>query len=266
MPNWTRNIMKLHLSTGLLLAAMAPAALAFQPLVTDDTGTQGTGGNQLEFSVNEDRAVTAGETVRTSTLPVGYTRGLTDTIDVFIGANHTRVRSPAPGADVSGSGNPSLGAKWRFYENEQSKTSLALKPEIALPVSAGKEAQGLGTGRTSYGLTLIVTQEVSFGAVHANLFSGRDRFRDSAGPDASITRASIAPVWDVADKWKLALDVGLETASAGGERTRSSFAEIGAIYSPSKDLDFAFGLIRATDNADPSTKTTSATLGVTWRF
>jgi hypothetical protein len=31
--------------------ALSPTlALAFQPLVTDDTGTQGAGGNQLEFS------------------------------------------------------------------------------------------------------------------------------------------------------------------------------------------------------------------------
>ncbi len=195
-----------------------------------------------------------------------YTRGLTDTLDVFIGANHTRIRSGVPGIDASGIGNPSFGAKWRFYENEESKTSFGIKPEIVLPVSSGKENEGLGTGKTSYGLTLILTQEISFGAVHANLFSGRDRFRDSRSPDASIMRASIAPVWDVAEGWQLALDIGAETEKAGGDNTRTRFAEIGAIYSPNKDLDFALGIIRATDDAQPGTGTTSATLGVTWRF
>jgi hypothetical protein len=265
--NQNREMTKriLPVSIGLLLAAAAPFAFAFQPLITDDTGTQGTGGNQIEISVNEDREDSAGVTTKVRTLPVVYTRGLTDALDVFIGANH--ISASAPGFDVSGSGNPSFGAKWRFYDNEESKTSIGLKPEIILPVSSSKENDGLGVGRTSYGLTLILTQEVSFGAVHANLFSGRERFRDPAViPDASITRASIAPVWDVAEGWALALDVGAETVKAGGVDTRSSFAEIGAIYSPSDDLDFALGLIRATDDAQPSTETTSATVGVTWRF
>lgn len=270
MPNQTRDIMRRAfsiISVGLLFAAATPAAFAFQPLITDDTGTQGAGGNQLEFSINEDREHSAGQTTRTTTLPATYTRGLTDAIDVFIAVNHTSIRPPAPGPDTSGSGNTSLGAKWRFYENEESKTSLGIKPEIALPVSDDKENKGLGMGRTSYGLTLVLTQEVSFGAVHANLFVGRDRFRDTTtNPDASITRASIAPVWSVAEGWNLALDIGTETGRAGGISTQSSFAEIGAIYSPSKDLDFALGLIRTNDDAQPNTGTTSATLGVTWRF
>lgn len=267
MLNPNRKMMKQMLtsSIGLLLAIAASPAFAFQPLITDDTGTQGAGGNQIEISVNNDRESSAGVTARIRTLPVVYTRGLTDALDIFIGANHTSVS--APGFDASGSGNPSFGVKWRFYENEESKTSFGFKPEIVLPVSSGKENDGLGVGRTSYGLTLILSQEVSFGAVHANLFSGHDQFRDpTLNHDASVMRVSVAPVWDVAEGWALALDVGAETEKAGGANTRSGFAEIGAIYSPSKDLDFALGLIRATDDAQPSTETTSATLGVTWRF
>lgn len=251
----------------LLLTAAAPAAFALQPLITDDTGTQGAGGNQLEFSFNKDWARSAGENTQTRTLPAVYTRGLIDTLDVFISANHTRIYSPTPGSDASGSGNASLGAKWRFYENTENKISLGIKPEITLPVSAGKESEGLGTGRTSYGLTLILTNETSFGGIHTNLFIGRDRFRDPAtNPDASIMRASIAPVWDVAEKWKLALDIGTETSKANGDSTQSNFAEIGAIYLPREDLEFALGLIRTVDDAQPVTGTSSATLGVTWRF
>jgi len=268
MPHRSRDTLKrtCFVSFGLLLAAAAPSALAFQPLITDDTGTQGAGGNQLEFSVNRDRARSEGESVRVTSLPVVYTRGITDSIDAFVGANYTRIRSSIPELDASGGGNPSFGVKWRFYENEESKTSLGIKPEIVLPVSSGRENEGLGTGKTSYGLTLILTQETGFGAVHANLFAGRDRFRDTVGSDATITRASIAPVWDVAEGWKLALDIGIESERADGDSTRTDFAEIGAIYSPSDNLEFAFGLIRANDDAEPGTGTTSATAGVTWRF
>lgn len=257
------------LLTGLLLATSSPA-WAFQPLVTDDTGTQGQDGNQLEFSVDGDREESAGDTNKTRTLPLTYTRGLSDTLDVFVSANHTRLTSTVPGSDASGPGNPSLGFKWRFYENEASRISFAVKPELLLPVSADKEAAGLGTGRTSYALTLILTRETGFGAVHANLAAGSNRYRDtlaSPDPDTSTLRASIAPAWDINERWKLAVDVGTEwERETAGHRSRSSYAELGAIYSPSKDLDLAFGILRRSADETPGSSVYSLTAGITWRF
>lgn len=255
----------------LTLSGFSLPAYAFQPLITDDTGTQGSAGNQLEFSLNQDRAKTAGETVRVQTLPLFYTRGLTETLDVFAGLGYTRIRSSIPGANASGAGNPSFGVKWRFYENEESKTSFAVKPEVLLPASAGREDAGLGTGKTSGNLTLILTQDVPFGAIHLNAGVGRDRYRDtSINPDTTTTRVSIAPVWDVGDQWKLALDMGTESARHSGfsaaSRIRSNFVELAAVYSPSKDIDFALGLLRSSDNASPRTTTHVATAGTTWRF
>lgn len=249
------------------IAAFSPPASAFQPLITDDTGTQGSGGNQLEFSLNEDRAEVAGNIEHAHTLPVVYTRGLTETLDVFAGLSHIRIRTGSPAGNASGSGNPSFGVKWRFYENGENRTSIALKPEILLPVDAGGEDAGLGSGRTSGSLTLILTQEVPFGAIHINAGLGRERYRDSLnGPDTTTARASIAPVWDLSAQWKLALDLGTESARAAGVSMRSNFAELGAIYLPSKDLDFALGILRTSDNDSPGTKTHTATAGVTWRF
>jgi hypothetical protein len=260
---------KYHSAPKILLPflGLALPALAFQPLITDDTGTQGQGGNQLEISFSQDRANKAGETVRTQSWPVVYTRGLSETLDVFAGFSYARIRSGATGSEAGGGGNPSFGAKWRFYENEESKTSFALKPEIMYPVSAGRESAGLGRGKTSANLSLIVTQELAFGAIHLNLGAGRNRYRDILNnPDSTTTRASIAPVWDVAEQWKLALDLGTESARAGGIRTRTNFSELGAIYSPGKDLDFALGIVRSSGNDDPRTTTHSASAGLTWRF
>jgi hypothetical protein len=249
----------------LCLAAHALPGLAFQPLLTDDTGTQGTGANQLEFSFSEERAKTAGDLVRVQTLPLVYTRGVSETIDLFAGIGYSRIRSSSPGG--SGYGNPSLGAKWRFYENEESKISIALKPEVIFPVSAGREDTGLGTGKTSGNLTFIVSQEVPFGAVHFNAGVGRDRYRDTlANPDATTWRASLAPVWEVSEEWKLALDLGSESARAAGRSTQANYAELGAIYSPDKDLDLALGCVRRADNASPHTTTSTVTAGLTWRF
>jgi hypothetical protein len=41
---------------------------------------------------------------------------------------------------------------------------------------------------------------------------------------------------------------------------------IGAVFSPGKDLDFALGVLRNNDTATPQTSTTTATMGLTWRF
>jgi len=76
---------------------------------------------------------------------------------------------PAPGATERGWGNPVLGAKWRFYDNESSKLSFAFRPEIQFPVSDNREARGLGTARVSYGAGLLMRQETGFGALLANL-------------------------------------------------------------------------------------------------
>ena len=248
-----------------LLALATGAAHALQPLITDDTGTQGSGGNQLELSVARERATAGGESEHTQTVPVVYTRGVADALDVYLGVAQQRIRSG--GATVSGMNNPVLGAKWRFFENEESGTSLALKPEVLLPVSSARERDGLGAGKTSGNLTFILSQDVPFGAVHFNAGLGRERFKDSvATPDASIWRASLAPVWNVSEQWKLALDSGVESVKAGGARVRTTFVELGAIYSPHKDLDLALGVIRSRDNDTPKTRADSVSAGVTWRF
>ena len=251
----------------LTLAGFSGPAPAVQPLVTDDTGTQSSGGNQLEFALNEVRASVNGGIERLRTLPIVYTRGLTETLDVLAGLSHARIRSNAPGGGASGGGHPSFGAKWRFYENEKSKTGFAFKPEVLLPVSAGGEVAGLGAGKTSGKLTLILTQEVAFGAIHVNAGVGRDRYRDTSNKsDTTTTRTSIATVWNLTDHWKLALGLGTQSAHAGSARVRSNFAELGAIYSPREDVDFALGILRSSDNDSPRTTTHAATAGITWRF
>ena len=250
----------------LVLAGSCAPAWASQPLITDDTGTQGSGGNQLEFALSHDHTEVGGMVEHLRTLPITYTRGLSDTLDISAGISHAWIHS-STGGDSGGNGNPSLGAKWRVYDDTQAGTSFAVKPEILFPVSSGRESAGLGTGRTSGGLTLILTQELPFGAVHFNAGVARERYRNAAdNPDTTIVRASLAPVWDLAQKWKLALDVGTETAHAAGTSVRSNFVEIGAIWSPNNDLDFALGLVHTTDNNFPGATTRTAMAGLTWRY
>jgi hypothetical protein len=253
-------------AAGLCAGLIAPSAGAFQPLITDDTGTQGAGGNQLEAAYNHTEDKAPGVKDRTRELGLTYTRGVTDALDLYLGLSHLRV-APQDAPAESGLGNVAFGAKWRFYENEAAKLSIALKPEVLAPVSKAREARGLGTAEFSYGASLLVTQETGFGAVHANLAVDRVRYDDpglNAAERRTLLRASIAPVWDVTEHWKLALDVGVMTNPDREARSTMGYVEIGTIYSPSKSLDLALGIVRNVRDGDA--RTTLVTAGVTVRF
>jgi hypothetical protein len=250
-----------------LLALLPVAAWAFQPLVTDDTGTQGAAGNQIEAAYNRSSDKAPGSRVITHEAPLVYTRGVTDALDVYVGIARQRIVPDAPALSEQGWGNTAVGAKWRFYDNDASKLSFALKPEIRFPVSESREARGLGTARTSYGLGLLLTQETGFGAVHANLVAERVNHADAALNAAerrTLYRLSLAPVWDVSESWKLAIDTGITTNPDRAARARMAYVELGAIYSPDKNLDLALGVMR--NVMDNDADSWLATLGLTWRF
>jgi hypothetical protein len=249
------------------IVLLPAAAAAFQPLVTDDTGTQGTGGNQVEASYNRTVSKAPGTRDLTHEVPLVFTRGITDALDLYVGLGYQRIVPVAPATVERGWGNPAVGAKWRFYENEASKLSFALKPEIQFPVSKTREARGLGAARASYGTGLLMTQETSFGAVHANAVIERVNYSDDALNSAerrTLYRLSVAPVWDVAQGWKLALDAGVMTNPDRVAKARMGYVEFGAIYSPSEDLEFALGVVR--EVMDGEARTAQATVGLTWRF
>lgn len=241
----------------ILAAALSTLPLqahAFHPLITDDTGTQGAGGNQFELAYDHVRS--DGETARA--LGLTYTRGVADSVDAFVGAAY-QTSSP------SGWGNVGVGVKWRFYENEANKLSLALKPEILLPVSRADEADGLGNGEVSYGVTFIASQETSFGELHFNAELARSNFADDAIDDRKgFWRVSVAPVWAVAEGWKLALDLGLQANGDRSEDATMGFVELGVVYTPNDTMDLSFGVIR--DLMDGAAETTTATAQVTLHF
>ena len=259
--------MKLPVSLFGCVVLLPAVASAFQPLVTDDTGTQGAGGNQLEAAYNRTVDKAPDAKVVTHEVPLFFTRGVTDAIDLYAGVGHQRIVPAAPATVERGWGNPAVGIKWRFYENEAAKLSFALKPEIQFPVSKSKEARGLGTARASYSVNLVMTQETGFGAVHANLVTERVRYDDDAlnlAERRTLYRLSAAPVWDVAEGWKLAFDAGIMTNPDRTAKAYMGYVELGAIYSPSKDIDLAIGILRNVRDGDAST--TLATVGFTWRF
>ena len=250
----------------LSIALLSGSVYAYQPLVTDDTGTQGAGGNQVELAYNRTRDKAPGFRETSDEVGFVYTRGVTDELDLYVGIGHFRI-SPEDAPSERGFGNVAVGAKWRFYENEASKLSVGVKPEVQLPISEHRESRGFGTAKVSYGTALLVTQETGFGAIHANLAVDRVRYHDdalNAAERRTLFRLSVAPVWDVTEGWKLALDAGVMTNPDRTARARMGYVEVGAIYSPSKNLDLAAGVVR--NIMDGAASTTLVTAGMTARF
>ena len=250
------------------LAMLLPLqAAALQPLVTDDTEIQGRGGNQLEVAFDYERVRAPAQHSTLRTLSAVYTHGLSDALDGYVGLAHRRIRSDAPAENGNGAGNPAVGLKWRLWESEPQRLSIALKPELHLGTTRAAERRGLGSGRTGYAATLIVTQELEFGAVHWNVSGTRVRYQIGANREAfrqQLYRVSVAPVVDVAGDWKVALDVGAITNPDRTRRARMGYAEVAAIWSPREDLELALGWIALLGDGEARSRTLSA--GVTWRF
>ncbi|MGE0560078.1 MAG: hypothetical protein AB7E73_16635 [Burkholderiales bacterium] len=248
------------------LCWLPAVAAAFQPLVTDDTGTQGAGGNQVEFGYTRNVEKEPGTRATTAALPFTYTRGLSDTVDLYAGSSYLRF-STTPGNAHNGSGNTLAGIKWRFYENAAGKLSLAFKPEIRFAVSGNSEDRGLGNGRTNAGAALLLTRETGFGAIHANLAVDSQRFAlpaNRAIHRPTLWRLSVAPVFDLDERWRIAFDTGLVTNPHRAEKPRMAYIEAGIIHAPHRNLDLAAGLIRDVDHQGH--RVYLLTAGVTWRF
>jgi hypothetical protein len=214
----------------LMLAGMQ-YAMAAHPLVTDDTGTQGAGNNQLE--INSDH-VTARNGESQNVGDVTYTRGLMDTVDVF-------ADQPLSVSAPRGIGDTSLGLKWRFLED--GNTSMAFKPSVSM--ANANEEKGFGSGRNNLTALLILSQNFGAWDFHYNLGLETNRFKS---PDMqsvnrrSLWQASAAATYAVTPTLKAVADIGVKRNADVGEKKNPAYALTGLIYSPTKLVDLDAGI------------------------
>lgn len=237
----TSNAARTVLAGWLSLAAVP--ACAILPLITDDTGTQRQNQttHQLEFSHDWLRNRAAGVTTRSGVPAITYTYGVGDPLDIYVGASYARVSVDDPAARVSGQGDTGLGIKWRLYEKDQ--LSFAVKPQITL--ATGDENKGLGTGRTSGAVALIMTHEAEPLTWLANVAYTRNNYRLAAASAANrpdLVRISAAALVKVHDKARWFADIGRTTNSDRASNTAPAYFLTGLIYSPNKDIDYDLGV------------------------
>jgi hypothetical protein len=250
-----KNVNARKFAALVLLEAIAKFAYAAHPLVTDDTGTQGTLNRQIEAST--DRAQRMDGKHRFGSLT--YTYGLRENLDLFINVP-LAFSSPAGLQDIA------FGAKWRLAE--ANAFSLAVKPDLLL--ATGDQSKGLGNGRTSLALTLIGSYDAAPWIFHGNAGFTFNRYKlqaDQSANRAIVWRTSTA-VWYLLDRhWKLVADAGIVRDPVKTSATAPGYILTGAIYSPATNIDLDAGLKFGIGCRDCATQVGHQVgVGLTWRF
>jgi hypothetical protein len=251
-------------STLVLLLCSAASARAAHPLITDDTGTQGSGGRQIEFQGDWLRtgrvAAPAGVPVeqqrKVNILTAVFSYGIIETLDVQFGLSRLDQHTTENGivtSDASGMADSTLEFKWRFHEADG--FSIALKPGMTLPT--GDEEKGLGTGRASWGMTLIVTRETGPWSFLGNIAYSRARFglpQQAAESNSDLWRVSGGATYALTDRARLVGELGVRSNESRNDPFpvdgNSQFGMVGMIYSLSKKIDLDAGYRRRLNRAE----------------
>jgi hypothetical protein len=166
--------------------------------------------------------------------------------------------------------------KWRFAENDQ--WGLAVKPSITLPGSPQQQVAGLDLALPNYGVNLIASRYWDVVEVHVNAMYSKSLYNTNYQIGTGITENrtniwffSMAPVWRVANKLRLALDIGLTTNPPSTEQYLSNYALIAAIISASDSLDIGISYMKSAANmgiimSNSGINASRSEIGFTWRF
>lgn len=240
-------------SAATLVWCIGMPVFAAHPLVSEDTGTQGPGGHQIEL--NSDWARDAGSATNTATFT--YTRGITETLDIFL---NTPTTWKTPAGERTGLNDMSLGAKWRFYDRDG--VSFGVKPEWIM--ATGDENKGLGNGKDGYAITLMAQVEAGDFIWLLNYGVSRHRFKLQTDRDdhrGTTHRSSVAVLYGLTEQLKALIDVGQSSPELKAESSKPRFMVAGVIYALREDLDLGFK--KGLNSAETDRQWGG---GLTWRF
>ena len=236
---------ELLLTVFAVVSSPVVTAFAAHPLITDDTGTQGKGKAQLEFTGEYGHDSEDGTTTNTLVFPripvLSY--GISETVDFVLGVPFERMELKQAGGTTTerGISDISLQLKWRFYEKEG--LSFAVKPGVTLPT--GDEDKGLGNGKASYSTFFITTKDMAPWAFHFNVGYIRNEFKLQADEDANrkyIWHVSLASQVKIIKNLKAVVNIGRERNLDKGSNTDPAFLLGGVIYSITESFDLDAGV------------------------
>jgi hypothetical protein len=232
----------LRYALAALALACTVSAFAAHPLITEETGTQGSGRFEFENGFQWTRE----RDLREFEYGPQLSYGALGNLDLIVRPTWVEQRTiaSAGGGRESGVGDTALDVKWRFLEREP--WSFGTRAGIALPT--GNRDKDLGAGRASLHALLIATLEVDALAVHAN--AGYTRSGDDSEKRDQFL-AALAAVWTAHERVKVTLDVATMSNSDPTRSTWPAVVRAGTIVTIAQGLDVDAGYQTRLDRAAP---------------
>lgn len=230
----------------VVFACWTGTAFAAHPLLTEDTGTQGTGRAQLELTHDLSHAKDGVSDIRLRRFNAVLSVGLAENLDVIAGLPYERLTERVGAADVTKNGvsDMEIAAKWRFYDD--GALSFALRPGLGLPT--GNEDKGLGAGHATPSLFAVMSYAREAWTFHLHVGDTRNPHH---APDerSHVAHASVAAEYQLGESLRLVGDASLESNGARDGPPGVGSMVFGLVYSvtPGVDVDFGYrkGLTRA---------------------
>lgn len=213
-------------------------ALAAHPLLTEDTGTQGTGRYQLELTHDLSYTKYDSTDTRDQRINAVLSLGLTDNLDVIASLPHERQtdRLAATDSTVQGFADMEIAAKWRFYD--EGALSFALRPGLGLPT--GNDDKGLSAGHVTPSLFAVMTYAGEPWTFHVHLGYTRN-IHDGTDERNHIYHASVAAEYVLGESLLLVGDASVESSAGRSGYPNAGSMVLGLVYSVTPNLDIDFG-------------------------
>jgi hypothetical protein len=230
-----------RLAIAVLLSASAQLAHAAHPLISEDPGTQGTGGVELEIGFAASDGEPGGG--RVSQLAPQLAVGVHPAIDLLVVPRYLWLR-PKDEPRQRGFGDTSLDVKWRFYENDTVQLAVRAGAELA----TGDDSKGLGQDGTGWHAVLAMSVDVEPVQWLVNL--GYTRARVS-GERSHLPYASTALIAPADGAVRGFVEVA---AQAHGDPSRSTWpavARTGVMWKAAPWLDLDLGAEGRLNRAAP---------------
>jgi len=225
---------------GMAAAVLASTSHAAHPLLTEDTGTQGTGHVELElgFAAGRDGGTRAFE------FGPQLSYGALENLDLVVRPTWLYLRGSATGGTTQGFGDTALDFKWRFWDD--GPLSFGVRAGASIPTGDGDK--GLGSGRTSPHAILIATYNSESWMLAANLDYAYDPL---IGDRRNQWGATAAAVYAVRDGFRVSAELA---TAANPDASKSSWltaARFGVIATVTGWLDIDAGYQMRLSRASP---------------
>lgn len=207
------------------------------PLITDNTGTLGSGKSQIELSngmgyENEHRCIENS----TEIAPV-FTIGLIEKLDLVFSCPFEFYSQQMDSTVNRISGFSDLGIEVKYCFFSRKVLSLAIKPGIYFPT--GSYQRGLGSGKVGGSVFLITSFDVTPVMLNANI--GYIRNENFCGDVTDIWHVSMDADYEVAKNTHLVINTGLERNPDPEDTIPPAFGMVGFYYLLSDECEISCG-------------------------